>query len=261
MDSFGRTIGDHPGVLQTALYPQHPVFPPTLDVTHGFLWNGITLPAAAEAGVFDEIGDGLTRQGLLPSSLNQVGPTGGAPFYPYAVSDPYEFQATDIHSTRRQSQESLYASTALNHLSPSSVDTSSNRFTNLQKRERDRRAALASKKLRAAVIYGRNVKRTSSDVSVAGNGRSDRSKVKKHRGLPCLEPDCSSTKGFRSRFELERHKKTQHHLEPIVGDQRLFKCAISGCRRSEAVWPRADKFRDHIRQDHPDVNAEQHIQR
>lgn len=87
----------------------------------------------------------------------------------------------------------------------------------------------------------------------------DRLKTTKHKGLLCPEPTCRDIKQFRSRFELEQHKKTKHYGESAVEDRHLFQCAISGCSGGKEVWLRANKFLDHVRQDHPTIDAEQHI--
>ena len=87
-----------------------------------------------------------------------------------------------------------------------------------------------------------------------------RQKSKKHKHLKCPIPGCGRTKDFRGRWEVKRHIKDLHPEQPEVGDLHLYRCAVLRCDHHHKVWRRLDKFRDHVRLRHPDLDLASHIQ-
>ncbi|RSL66812.1 hypothetical protein CEP51_012756 [Fusarium floridanum] len=77
-----------------------------------------------------------------------------------------------------------------------------------------------------------------------------RSELKKHmlkHTLPyhCDVRGCSREKGFTSRNDLDRHKRTVHADRSVAG--RFFVCHLEGCaKKKHKLWPRADNFRCHL---------------
>ena len=62
----------------------------------------------------------------------------------------------------------------------------------------------------------------------------------------CIEPDCNrGSKGFGTKNDLDRHKKSVHHIIPENTMDRSFKCAGMNCAKREKVWPRLDNFKSH----------------
>lgn len=61
--------------------------------------------------------------------------------------------------------------------------------------------------------------------------------------LVCTYPQCSRTKPFNRKFDLDRHMKSH--------GPREFGCPVHGCKRQgDKGFPRKDKLRDHVRQKH-----------
>ncbi|CEI67081.1 unnamed protein product [Fusarium venenatum] len=80
-----------------------------------------------------------------------------------------------------------------------------------------------------------------------------RSELRKHElkhSLPwcCNVSGCSRSKGFTSKNDLDRHKKTVHNDRTVSG--RTFVCNIGGCAKKTKIWPRADNFRSHLERMH-----------
>ncbi|KAF5019262.1 hypothetical protein F66182_8737 [Fusarium sp. NRRL 66182] len=76
-----------------------------------------------------------------------------------------------------------------------------------------------------------------------------RSELRKHElkhTLPwlCDVHGCPRTKGFTSKNDLDRHKRTVHGDRTVAG--RNFVCNIGNCAKKNKVWPRADNFRSHL---------------
>ncbi|KAF4972897.1 hypothetical protein FSARC_640 [Fusarium sarcochroum] len=80
-----------------------------------------------------------------------------------------------------------------------------------------------------------------------------RSELRKHElkhSLPwvCDVSGCSREKGFTSKNDLDRHKKTVHGDRSVGG--RTFVCNIGNCAKKSKFWPRADNFRSHLQRIH-----------
>lgn len=81
-----------------------------------------------------------------------------------------------------------------------------------------------------------------------------RSELRKHvlkHTLPyhCDVHGCSRDKGFTSRNDLDRHKRTVHADRSVAG--RFFVCTLDGCAKKKIkLWPRADNFRCHLSRIH-----------
>ncbi|KAM5372031.1 hypothetical protein ACJZ2D_007787 [Fusarium nematophilum] len=82
-----------------------------------------------------------------------------------------------------------------------------------------------------------------------------RSELRKHRlrhTLPwhCDVATCSRDKGFTSKNDLDRHKRTVHGDRSLGG--RTFVCPHGGCGKKQPpkLWPRADNFRSHLQRIH-----------
>jgi hypothetical protein len=59
---------------------------------------------------------------------------------------------------------------------------------------------------------------------------------------------CSRNKGFTSKNDLDRHKRTVHSDRTVSG--RAFVCNIGSCAKKTKIWPRADNFRSHLERMH-----------
>ncbi|KAI1013198.1 hypothetical protein LB503_001730 [Fusarium chuoi] len=80
-----------------------------------------------------------------------------------------------------------------------------------------------------------------------------RSELRKHElkhSLPwhCDVTGCSRVKGFTSKNDLDRHKRTVHSDRTVSG--RTFVCNIGNCAKKSKIWPRADNFRSHLQRIH-----------
>ncbi|KAH6968557.1 hypothetical protein DER45DRAFT_476401 [Fusarium avenaceum] len=76
-----------------------------------------------------------------------------------------------------------------------------------------------------------------------------RSELRKHElkhSLPwhCNVSGCARDKGFTSKNDLDRHKRTVHGDRTVSG--RTFVCNIGNCAKKSKYWPRADNFRSHL---------------
>ncbi|KAJ3528017.1 hypothetical protein NM208_g10419 [Fusarium decemcellulare] len=76
-----------------------------------------------------------------------------------------------------------------------------------------------------------------------------RKHVLKHT-LPfsCDVQGCSRDKGFTSKNDLDRHKRTVHGDRTVAG--RTFVCPLGPCAKKHKLWPRADNFRSHLQRIH-----------
>ncbi|KAJ4313745.1 hypothetical protein N0V84_009257 [Fusarium piperis] len=81
-----------------------------------------------------------------------------------------------------------------------------------------------------------------------------KSELRKHmlkHTLPyhCDVHGCSREKGFTSRNDLDRHKRTVHADRSVAG--RFFVCNLDTCaKKKHKLWPRADNFRCHLSRVH-----------
>ncbi|MCJ1439376.1 hypothetical protein MMC27_008768 [Xylographa pallens] len=86
------------------------------------------------------------------------------------------------------------------------------------------------------------------DCRITCKNQSD---YKKHlhrhsKSFVCGEADCSrGSKGFSTKNDLDRHKKSVHHIVLENTMDRSFKCAGINCAKREKVWPRLDNFKSH----------------
>ena len=78
--------------------------------------------------------------------------------------------------------------------------------------------------------------------------------------LRCYVPGCRYAGGFARRYELERHVKTKHLLEPAVGNKNFYRCQVHNCRHSAKLWTRLDKFRGHVLSAHPEFRVQDIIE-
>jgi hypothetical protein len=75
--------------------------------------------------------------------------------------------------------------------------------------------------------------------------------------LRCYIPDCTYSGRFTRRYELERHIKDKHELEPAVGNKKFYRCQVHSCHQYGRLWTRRDKFRQHIIRVHPFAQVEE----
>nr|POF26225.1 hypothetical protein CFP56_22373 [Quercus suber] len=79
-------------------------------------------------------------------------------------------------------------------------------------------------------------------------------KLQHERPFRCVEDGCNRTKGFATKNDLERHRKTVHHKAPRVGKTERFICAACPAPQQGSVpklWLRRDNFKAHIHRKHP----------
>ena len=86
--------------------------------------------------------------------------------------------------------------------------------------------------------------------------------TRKHRqrhGKPfiCEEHNCNRVKGFSTKNDLDRHKKSVHHINPLNATDRSFKCAGLNCSKRGKIWPRLDNFKSHCSRMHPKENTDE----
>lgn len=86
-------------------------------------------------------------------------------------------------------------------------------------------------------------------------------RVRKHinmhlRPFTCSQPDCPRQAGFASLADLSRHQKSVHGIQPLVGAQGWYSCAVPDCLRQGQRWPRRDNFVQHAKRMHPDLNLD-----
>lgn len=72
--------------------------------------------------------------------------------------------------------------------------------------------------------------------------------LKHTRPWRCNVSGCSRIKGFTSKNDLDRHKRTVHSDQTVSG--RAFVCNIGSCAKKTKIWPRADNFRNHLERMH-----------
>ncbi|MCJ1288152.1 hypothetical protein MMC26_007507, partial [Xylographa opegraphella] len=86
------------------------------------------------------------------------------------------------------------------------------------------------------------------DRGITCKNHSDYKKHLQRYGKPfvCKEAGCNrGLKGFGTKNDLDRHKKSVHHIIPENTMDRSFKCAGTNCAKKEKVWPRLDNFKSH----------------
>lgn len=70
------------------------------------------------------------------------------------------------------------------------------------------------------------------------------------RPFICTEQDCPSVRGFASKHDLERHKKSVHNLIPTAGSRKWYICPIGGGEGCLKMWPRLDNCKAHMERKH-----------
>ncbi|KZF23895.1 hypothetical protein L228DRAFT_126377 [Xylona heveae TC161] len=81
------------------------------------------------------------------------------------------------------------------------------------------------------------------------------SELKKHilkheKNYKCREPGCKRNEGFSTPNDLERHKKTVHHIFPRNSTTKMYRCVAEDCKVNGNIWVRPDNFRAHVRRKH-----------
>ena len=77
----------------------------------------------------------------------------------------------------------------------------------------------------------------------------------------CQEQNCSRTEGFSTKNDLDRHKKSIHHINPPNVTDRSYKCAGLNCSKRRKIWPRLDNFKSHCSRMHPKENIEELVKK
>ncbi|KAF7190536.1 hypothetical protein HII31_08250 [Pseudocercospora fuligena] len=70
------------------------------------------------------------------------------------------------------------------------------------------------------------------------------------RPFVCEEAGCKVVRGFASKNDLERHKKTVHFMMPEAGPKAWYVCPVGGFDKCMKLWPRKDNLRVHMRRQH-----------
>ncbi|EME83570.1 uncharacterized protein MYCFIDRAFT_81596 [Pseudocercospora fijiensis CIRAD86] len=70
------------------------------------------------------------------------------------------------------------------------------------------------------------------------------------RPFVCQETGCKITRGFASKNDLERHKKSVHLMMPEAGPKAWYMCPVGGFDKCVQLWPRKDNLRVHMRRQH-----------
>ncbi|MCJ1479269.1 hypothetical protein MMC13_007954 [Lambiella insularis] len=99
------------------------------------------------------------------------------------------------------------------------------------------------------------------ECGAACKNQSDYKKHQQRHGKPfvCQETDCTRVKGFGTKNDLDRHKKSVHHIIPENSVDRSFKCAGNNCSKREKIWPRLDNFKSHCVRMHAEENLDELI--
>ncbi|KAF4991208.1 hypothetical protein FGRMN_7970 [Fusarium graminum] len=89
-----------------------------------------------------------------------------------------------------------------------------------------------------------------ASVATAPVGGGEHRKHELKHSLPwhCNVSGCARDKGFTSKNDLDRHKRTVHGDRTVSG--RTFVCNIGVCAKKSKCWPRADNFRSHLHRIH-----------
>ncbi|KXT08797.1 hypothetical protein AC579_2553 [Pseudocercospora musae] len=70
------------------------------------------------------------------------------------------------------------------------------------------------------------------------------------RPFVCTETGCKVTRGFASKNDLERHKKSVHLVMPEAGPKGWYECPIGGFDKCMKLWPRKDNLHVNLRKQH-----------
>lgn len=65
-------------------------------------------------------------------------------------------------------------------------------------------------------------------------------------------------KGFTTKNDLDRHKKSVHRVGVEKGS---YQCASEHCRNRGKIWPRLDNFKQHINRMHKEEDEQELISR
>ncbi len=79
-----------------------------------------------------------------------------------------------------------------------------------------------------------------------------RKHIRRHeKPFKCDQPGCERMQdGFSTTNDLDRHRKSRHHIAPKHGHDRSFRCPEANCSRKVKLWPRLDNFRQHLKRMH-----------
>ena len=87
-------------------------------------------------------------------------------------------------------------------------------------------------------------------------------KRKYEKPFKCDVPGCAREhKGFLTVNDLDRHRKSVHHVLRTTSDSRSFVCAGLNCNKVGKVWPRLDNFRSHLSRMHPSQNIDSLVEK
>lgn len=78
--------------------------------------------------------------------------------------------------------------------------------------------------------------------------------VRHTKPFKCKEIDCPNSKGFSTKNDLDRHKKSVHKINVM---EKSYRCAAVNCPKKEKIWPRPDNFRQHCKRMHRNVDSEE----
>lgn len=69
---------------------------------------------------------------------------------------------------------------------------------------------------------------------------------RKDQIYPC--PNCDDAKFFKTKNDLDRHRKTLHNI--LVKGDKIYRCQIANCGSIGKIWPRYDNFKQHVTRMH-----------
>lgn len=81
--------------------------------------------------------------------------------------------------------------------------------------------------------------------------------VRHTKPFKCNESNCTRSKGFSTKNDLDRHKKSVHKIAPKNVVDKSYRCAAVNCPKKEKIWPRPDNFRQHCKRMHRDEDSEE----
>ncbi|KAH8732852.1 hypothetical protein GQ44DRAFT_696544 [Phaeosphaeriaceae sp. PMI808] len=77
-------------------------------------------------------------------------------------------------------------------------------------------------------------------------------RLKHEKPFSCNVPGCKRNAGFTTINDLNRHKKSVHHIDLF---KKSYQCRSKTCRNKAKIWPRLDNFKQHIERMHPDEDV------
>ena len=104
------------------------------------------------------------------------------------------------------------------------------------------------------IFFGLEVEDTNTSIH--------RKHVQRHSKLYfCHEQACNREKGFSTKNDLDRHKKSVHGIRSLGTIDRSFKCAGTDCSKKEKIWPRLDNFKSHCCRMHAKEDLEELVKK